>query len=68
GREHDVVYSDPPPADVKRFLEGYDRFAEQSAGKLNRFGIEGVSTYHHARDVVNRNALHGKIDCDGGAT
>jgi TRAP-type C4-dicarboxylate transport system substrate-binding protein len=68
GIEHGIVYTDPSPADVKRFLEGYDRFAEQSARMLSRFGIDGVTTYRLARDVVNRNALHGKIDCDGGAT
>jgi TRAP-type C4-dicarboxylate transport system substrate-binding protein len=68
GREHGIVYTDPPPADVKRFLEGYDRFAAYSAQMLSRFGIDGVTTYRHAREVVNHSALHGSIDCNGDAT
>jgi TRAP-type transport system periplasmic protein len=56
GREHGVVYTAPPPADVKEFLEGYDRFAEQSAQRLQRFGIDGVAAYQISRD------------CHGGAT
>jgi TRAP-type C4-dicarboxylate transport system substrate-binding protein len=56
GREHGVVYTAPPAEDVKRFLEGYDRFAEQSAQRLSRFGIDGISAYRISRD------------CHGGAT
>ena len=68
GREHGIVYTDPPPADVKRFLEGYDRYAGHSAQMLSRFGIDGVTTYRHAREVVAHSALHGRIVCSGGAT
>ena len=68
GREHGVVYTDPAPADVKRFLEGYDRFAAHSAEMLTRFGIDGVTTYRHARAVVAHSAQHGKVDCTGDAT
>jgi len=56
GIEHGVVYTAPPAADVKRFLEGYDRFARQSAERLSRFDIDGVGAYQIARD------------CHGGAT
>jgi len=50
GRENGVVYTAPPATEVKRFLEGYDRFAEESAHKLQRFGIDGVTTYRIARE------------------
>ena len=52
GREHGMVYTAPSPADVARFLEGYDAFAERSARLLRRFGIDGMTTFRHARDVV----------------
>lgn len=67
GKEHDVTYSAPPPADVARFLAGYDRFAEIGARNLRRFGIDGLPTYQHARALVTGAQL-GAIACNGDGT
>ncbi len=68
GREHGVVYTATPPSDVARFLAGYDRYAEESAGALRRFGIDGVTTYRHARAAVARIGPDGAIQCNGEGT
>jgi TRAP-type C4-dicarboxylate transport system substrate-binding protein len=65
GREHGVTYTQPAPADVARFLEGYDQFAERSAGSLRRFGLDGVATYRYARALVEAHGRSGRIDCNG---
>ena len=63
-----MTYTTPPAADVARFLEGYDRFAEIGAQKLRRFGIDGLPTYRHARAVVAHSASLGAIECHGDGT
>ena len=68
GREHGVVYTTPPPSEVARFLEGYDRFAKQSAGDLGRFGIDGNTSYRHARALINHGVRQGTIQCNGDGT
>jgi hypothetical protein len=66
GREHGVISTAPSPADVARFLESYDVFAERSAASLQqRFGIDGLTTFHRARALVHNLASSGKIDCNG---
>ena len=65
GREHGLIYKTPPPADVARFLETYDRFAERGAESLRRFDIDGVPTYRYARALVEAHATHGSLDCNG---
>jgi TRAP-type C4-dicarboxylate transport system substrate-binding protein len=64
GREHGVVYTTPSRADVARFLEVYDSYAGRSAAALQRFGIDGVTTLHHARELI-RAAQSGGIQCAG---
>jgi len=32
---------------------------------LQRFGIDGLTTFRHARALVNNLASRGKIDCNG---
>jgi TRAP-type C4-dicarboxylate transport system substrate-binding protein len=68
GNEHGVVYTAPAPSDVARFLEGYDHFAARSAGALERFDIDGVPTYRHARALVRSAASQGTIQCIGDET
>ena len=65
GKEHGVVYTDPSPADVKRFLEAYDLFAGRSAEALRRFELDGLPTFRYARSLVEQRAAGGKIDCQG---
>ena len=65
GKEHGVVYTDPPPADVQRFLEVYDQFAERSAESLRRFDLDGLPTFRYARQLVERRAPDGRVDCPG---
>ena len=65
GREHGVVYTRPAPADVRRFLDGYDEFAMRGAAKLERFGIDGLTTYRHARAIVASGKLQ---ECNGEAS
>jgi TRAP-type C4-dicarboxylate transport system substrate-binding protein len=65
GREHGVVYSTPAAADVARFLAGYDEYARRGAGLLARFGIDGLTTYRHARAIVHSGKLQ---DCNGEAS
>ena len=66
GREHGVISTAPSPADVARFLESYDVFAERSAASLQpRFGIDGLTTFRYARALVHNLASRGKIDCHG---
>jgi TRAP-type C4-dicarboxylate transport system substrate-binding protein len=62
GREHGVVYTSPAAADVTRFLAGYDEFAKLGAGRLDRFDIDGLTTYRHARAIVASGRLQ---DCNG---
>jgi TRAP-type C4-dicarboxylate transport system substrate-binding protein len=62
GREHGVVYTRPAPADVARFLAGYDEFAMRGAARLERFGIDGLTTYRHARAIVASGQLP---ECNG---
>lgn len=65
GREHGMVYTTPPSADVARFLESYDLFAERGAESLRRFEIDGIPTYRYARALVEAHATHGILDCNG---
>ena len=65
GREHGVISTAPSPADVARFLESYDMFAERNAASLQRFGIDGLTTFRYARALVHDLASRGKIDCNG---
>jgi hypothetical protein len=65
GREHGVISTAPSPADVARFLESYDVFAERNAASLQRFGIDGLTTFRYARALVHNLASRGKIDCNG---
>jgi TRAP-type C4-dicarboxylate transport system substrate-binding protein len=62
GREHGVVVTSPAAADVARFLAGYDEFARLGAGHLDRFDIDGLTTYRHARAIVASGNLQ---DCNG---
>jgi hypothetical protein len=50
---------------VARFLESYDVFAERNAASLQRFGIDGLTTFRYARALVHHLASSGKIDCNG---
>jgi TRAP-type C4-dicarboxylate transport system substrate-binding protein len=65
GREHGIVYTTPPAADVARFLDTYDRFAERGAESLRRFDIDGLPTYRYARALIGAHAAHGRLDCKG---
>lgn len=68
GKEHGVVYTAPSPADVARFLEAYDQFAERSAASLQRFDLDGLSTFKHARALVAQRSQDGRIECNGAGT
>ena len=68
GQEHGVVYTTPSPAEVTRFLEAYDLYAERSAESLRRFDLDGLTTYRHARSLVEQRKRQGKIDCTGAGT
>jgi hypothetical protein len=65
GKEHGVVYTTPSPAEVSRFLEAYDLYAERSAESLRRFDLDGLTTFRHARALVEQRKRQGKIDCTG---
>ncbi len=67
GRENGVVYTSPSPEDVAQFLAGYELYAGRSAAALSRFDLDGMPTYQYARKLVDYNARHGKIDCNGDA-
>jgi TRAP-type C4-dicarboxylate transport system substrate-binding protein len=67
GREQGVVYTAPPPADVARFLDIYDRQAALGARQLQRFGIDGLAPYRLARRVVADTHGHDSIHCPGEA-
>jgi TRAP-type C4-dicarboxylate transport system substrate-binding protein len=62
GREHGMVYTAPTPDDVARFLAGYEEFAQRGAELVGRFGIDGLTTYRHARAIVANGTLQ---DCNG---
>lgn len=68
GQEHGVEYTDPSAADVARFLEVYDQFAESSAKDLRRFDLDGLATFHHARDLVRHRSPAGDVQCNGAGT
>jgi len=71
GREHGVQFTAMPTADVKRFLELYDRHAERSAQDARQYGIDGMKSYRYARKLAERAAAGGEITCpedeDGGS-
>jgi TRAP-type C4-dicarboxylate transport system substrate-binding protein len=67
GREHGVVYTTPSAEDVARFLEAYDLYAGRSAHALQRFGIDGTTTLHHARELIQAAQREGEIRCGAGA-
>jgi TRAP-type transport system periplasmic protein len=68
GRDQGVVYTAPPPGDVARFLEIYDRQAELGAQQLERFGIDGVAPYRLARGLVAQARSQDSIHCPGEGT
>ena len=65
GRQHGLVYTNPSAADVQRFLEAYDQFAERSATSLHRFGLEGLDTFRHARALTGSLTPDGNVACHG---
>jgi TRAP-type C4-dicarboxylate transport system substrate-binding protein len=68
GRENGVTYTSPPPADLARFLDTYERFAKRSAESLARFEIDGEPAYRHARELAGLHTKGGKITCHGEGT
>lgn len=68
GHEHGVVFTEPPAADVARFLEGYDRFAREHAESLHRFGIDGMPAYRLARELAVAAGPNGAVQCQGDRT
>lgn len=65
GKQHGVVYTTPPAADVRRFLEAYDEFAERSARSLRRFDLDGLPTFRHARALAGSLSAEGEVRCNG---
>lgn len=65
GREHGVSYVVPAHAELDRFLQSYELYAQRSAAGLRRFDIDGLPTYRYARALVAANATPGGIDCHG---
>jgi TRAP-type C4-dicarboxylate transport system substrate-binding protein len=65
GKEHGVVYTAPPAGDVARFLEAYDSFASESAESLKRFELDGLTSFRHARSLIEQRQRSGRIDCQG---
>lgn len=66
GREQGIVFFDMPRVDQERFNAIYDRDAERRARGLARYGIDGMASFQHAREIADELAASGKIQCEMG--
>lgn len=64
GRENDVTFDALSDEDTRRFLEVYNEIAERNARRASRYGIDGLSLFRYARDVVARSD-GGAVECPG---
>jgi TRAP-type transport system periplasmic protein len=65
GREQGLTILDVPPAEQARFEQIYARDGEERARSLDRFGIDGTSTFQRARELAPRIAAGETISCTG---
>lgn len=63
GHEQGIRFIDMPEADVQRFYDLYDRDGEARAKSLERFGIDGLTTFRRARDIAARLEETGRVEC-----
>ena len=63
GRESGVVFSDIAANEQRRFEEIYARDGQARAHTLDRFGINGVGVFEHAREVTKGIAERGVVEC-----
>ena len=54
GHEQHMLFTSMPLEDQENFLAVYNQFAERNARSLVRFNIDGLNTYHYARQLVEQ--------------
>jgi TRAP-type C4-dicarboxylate transport system substrate-binding protein len=65
GHEHGLTFTPPAAADTERFLRTYNEVATENAAKAQRFDVDGVTPFNHARKVVARTLQTGRVECSG---
>ena len=63
GREQGITFLDMPAAEQSRFEEIYARDGEARAQSLQRFGIDGLTTFRRARALAPHVAAGENIAC-----
>lgn len=63
GRAAGVTFFDMPPRDQARFEEIYERDGERRARSLDRYGIDGLTTFRRARAIAHEVRVAGKVEC-----
>lgn len=64
--ERGVVFSAMPPQDQARFNEIYERDGERRAQSLERYGIDGLTTFRRARAIAREASVTGTVECNRG--
>lgn len=52
GRSQGMTFTAIPPEDQQRFAQVYERYAEETAAALARYGIDGLSVYRTAKASI----------------
>jgi TRAP-type C4-dicarboxylate transport system substrate-binding protein len=63
-REAGVEFIDMPPEDQARFATLYNQDAEARARGLERFGIDGLTSFRLAGQITADLAAHGTLSCN----
>jgi TRAP-type C4-dicarboxylate transport system substrate-binding protein len=63
GHEQGVMFHSMPPAEQERFEAVYARDGEARARALERFGIDGLTTFRRAREIAARLRTGERVDC-----
>ena len=62
GKEQHMIFTSMSFTEQEKFLATYNQLAEQNAGRLSRFGIDGLNTYRYARKLAEQ-MKHGAMGC-----
>src|SRR6185295_19727495 len=66
GHERGVTFFAMPPQDQARFDEIYERDGARRAKSLERYGIDGLSTFRRARAIARDASAAGTVECNRG--
>jgi len=64
GHEQHMQFSSMPAGEQEKFFTVYNELAEQNAQRLSRFNIDGLNTYHYARQLAEQMKNGANKGCD----